>query len=247
QLNMQPYETNNSERNKRFQEIIDITIRLGALFALLLGCYRILEPFVSLMIWSMVLAVSVNPLFVSLKKLFRGRSAPAAVVITVLFLVVLIAPVVWMSISTGMSLSEIGDQIQSGNIKIPAPSDRVLSIPVVGKPIYNTWSLASTNMDQLITQYKDEIISAGKKLVSLIASIGTGTLLLALAIIVSGVLLAYGRPASDFGQSVFVRLAGERGREMFSMAEITVRNVTRGILGVAFIQALVAGIGMFIA
>lgn len=236
-----------SESDKRVREIIDICLKLGALAALMLACYRILEPFISIMVWAIVLAVSLSPLFNSLKRLFRGRGMLAAVVVTVLFLGVLITPIVWMSISTGMSLQHVGEQIKSGDIKVPAPSEKVLSVPVIGKPIYDAWSLASTNISQLIVQYKEQIMIAGTTLLTLLASIGKGMLLLAAAIIVSGVLLAFGTSAGKFGQSVFVRLAGERGKDMFSVAEVTVRNVTKGILGVAFIQALIAGAGMFIA
>ncbi|MFI5135459.1 MAG: AI-2E family transporter [Chitinophagales bacterium] len=240
--------TNSSGNNKiNVESIIDICLRITALAALLIFCYKILEPFISLMIWSIVLAVSINPMFHSVKKLFRGRGALAAVSITVLFLAVLITPIVWMSISTGMSLENLGEQIKAGNVSIPPPSQSVASIPLIGKPIYDAWSLASTNLAQLASEYKDEIISVGTRIASMVASIGKGILLLAAAIIASGVLLAYGTAAGNFGRSLFVRLAGDRGKEMFSVAEVTVRNVTKGILGVAFIQAMFAGAGLFIA
>jgi len=241
--------TNNSSSEKKIsvEYIIDICLRITALAALLIFCYQVLEPFISLLIWGIVLAVSLQPLYNSAKKLFGGRGVLAAVIITVLLLAVLITPVVWMSISTGMSLGNLSDQIKAGNITIPPPPQNVSTIPVIGKPIYETWTLANTNLEQLLSQYKDEIISVGKKFVGLIASIGKGMLLLALAIIVSGVLLAFGKPAGKFGEALFVRLAGDRGKEMYSVAEVTVRNVTKGILGVAFIQSMFAGIGMFIA
>jgi predicted PurR-regulated permease PerM len=218
-----------------------------ALAALLISCYFIIEPFVALIVWASVLSISLNPLFLSLKKLFRGKGGLAATVITVLFMLLLIAPIVWMSISTGMSLQSLGEEVKSGELAIPPPNESVKSFPLVGNTIYNTWSLASTNMEQLITQYKTQLITGGTFVAGLIASTGKGILLLALAIIVSGFLLAFGKPAGSFARAFFVRLAGERGREMAMVAEVTVRNVTKGILGVAFIQSLLAGAGMFIA
>ncbi len=52
-----------------------------------------------------------------------------------------------------------------------------------------------------------------------------------------------GRVARD----LFVRLAGKRGAEFADDAKVTVRNVVKGILGVAIIQALLAGIGFAVA
>lgn len=236
-----------AERTKRFNDVVDVSIKMTALAALLISCYYILEPFVAPVLWATILAISINPLFVSLRKRLWGRSFPAAAFITILFLLILIAPIVWMSISTGLSLENLGQEVRSGNLAIPPPDESVKTIPLVGKPIFETWSLASTNIEQLIVQYKSQLITVGTALAGLIASAGKGILLLAIAIIISGFLLAYGTSVGNFARALFVRLAGERGNEMANVAEVTVRNVTKGILGVAFIQAMLAGAGMFIA
>ena len=48
-------------------------------------------------------------------------------------------------------------------------------------------------------------------------------------------------------QTVATRFAGERGSELARVAEQTVRSVASGILGVALIQALLAGLGFLVA
>ena len=47
--------------------------------------------------------------------------------------------------------------------------------------------------------------------------------------------------------AVFTKLIGEKGKDFVMMAEKTVRTVIKGIVGVAFIQAILFGIGMIIA
>src|SRR6185295_7549724 len=106
----------NAEGSKRVNIVVDISLKLVALAALLISCYFIIEPFVALTVWATVLAISLYPLFLSLKKLFWGKGGVAATIITVLFLLVLIAPIVWMSISTGLSLQNLGQQVQSGEL-----------------------------------------------------------------------------------------------------------------------------------
>jgi predicted PurR-regulated permease PerM len=47
-------------------------------------------------------------------------------------------------------------------------------------------------------------------------------------------------------RDLFIRLAGRRGAEFADDAKVTVRNVVKGILGVAIIQALLAGVGFVV-
>ncbi len=68
-----------------------------------------------------------------------------------------------------------------------------------------------------------------------------------LAILIAGALLANSEAAGRATRAVANRLAGERGLEFASVAEQTVRSVASGILGVALIQALLAGLGFLVA
>jgi len=49
------------------------------------------------------------------------------------------------------------------------------------------------------------------------------------------------------GQAIAWRLAGKRGDELARQASAVVRSVSRGILGVALIQAIMTGLGMLVA
>ncbi|MFM9026971.1 MAG: AI-2E family transporter, partial [Bacteroidota bacterium] len=62
-----------------------------------------------------------------------------------------------------------------------------------------------------------------------------------------GVLLMYNKEASAFANAFFRKILKDRGALFSDIAEMTIRNVARGIIGVAFIQAAAAGIGFWIA
>jgi len=83
----------------------------------------------------------------------------------------------------------------------------------------------------------------GKWLLSGAAGVGLGILQFIAAIIIAGVLLAYTDTGTRTARTLSHRLAGERGGEYIDLAETIVRSVARGILGVALIQSLLAGIG----
>jgi predicted PurR-regulated permease PerM len=75
---------------------------------------------------------------------------------------------------------------------------------------------------------------------------GMGILQFVISIIIGGVLLARAEGAYKAAQAIGTRLAGERGAEFVDLAGATLRSVTKGILGVALIQSLLAGLGMLV-
>lgn len=235
------------EEQLSLQRIIDLIVRLLALSLLIYWCFLALVPFFSVMLWASVLAISLYPSFNKIKGWLKGKNVLAAVIITILMLAILIVPAGWLILSTGGEMKTLASNLKSGEISIPPPAQKVGEIPLVGQQLHNIWSLASTNLQEVVLQYKEQIKTAGVKLVSMMVSAGVGLLLLAAAIIISGVLLVYATSLGRFSRTLFVQLAGDKGYELVSMAESTVRNVTRGILGVAFIQSLLAGIGMLVA
>ena len=74
---------------------VEISIRLGLLAALLGWCFLILSPFFSLLLWGIIIAVAVYPLFSWLKTRFRGRGKLASFIVTFTLLSILLIPS-WM-------------------------------------------------------------------------------------------------------------------------------------------------------
>ncbi|MEP7129266.1 MAG: AI-2E family transporter [Chitinophagales bacterium] len=227
--------------------VIDFLIRICALGLLFYWCYGILEPFITIALWSVILAVSLYPLFNSFKKKLGDRDKLAAYLITGILLLLLIAPAVWMLVATGAELKALGDQLKAGNLSIPLPSEELKTFPIVGSKIFEIWSNAMNNLQGFAMEYQDQLKAIFISLFGMIASTGKGLVMLALAVVVSGVLLANATVAGNFINAFFKRVAGPSGLEITSVAAVTIRNVTRGILGVAFIQAMFAGIGIYVA
>jgi predicted PurR-regulated permease PerM len=129
---------------------------------------------------------------------------------------------------------------------INPPPESIKNIPVIGRKLDETWLKASTDFSQVAQENKERIKNVLIGFFGLLSSIIKGILLLAAAVILGAVLMYFGQPAGNFANAFFRRLAGEDGADMAKVAEVTIRNVTRGILGVAFIQSMLAGIGMVI-
>ncbi|MHC4708602.1 MAG: AI-2E family transporter, partial [Planctomycetota bacterium] len=88
-----------------------------------------------------------------------------------------------------------------------------------------------------------QIKEYGIPLFSAAAGAGVGILKFVVSIIIAGVLLANAAGGGHFARAFATRLTGERGAKAVELAGATVRSVALGILGVALIQTLLAGIG----
>ena len=68
------------------------------------------------------------------------------------------------------------------------------------------------------------------------------------ALIVAGIMMAYGESGSRAMRRIISRLSGaKKGPQVYRLSTATIRSVATGVIGVAFIQALLVGIGLFMA
>ena len=236
-----------STQTIRFEKLVDTLIRLGVLFFLIGWSFMILRPFVLVLIWAAVIAIATYPLFSLLTKLFRGRKTLAAVVLTLLFLIILILPSWLVTQSVFEEVSHLRELNKQGELVIPPPGENTATWPAITKPVLDIWRLASENLQEAALKYSDHLKAAGVWFLAAVAGIGMGVLQFVISIIIAGVLLAYSVPIGDAATKIFVKLAGENGKAMGSTTVSTIRSVVKGILGVAVIQATMAGLGFFIA
>jgi predicted PurR-regulated permease PerM len=187
------------------------------------------------------------PIHNALTKKLKGRNVWASVIITVLLILLLIGPAIWLLMATVDEFKELGAAYRSGNLHIPPPTEDVKTWPVIGQKVYDNWLQASQDITALMMQHREEVKSVLIKLFDLFKNTAAGVLLFTLSIVISGVMLTYAKSAGNFVHSLFIQLAGKAGESMAESAELTVRNVAKGVLGVAIIQSLLAGIGFVLA
>jgi predicted PurR-regulated permease PerM len=109
------------------------------------------------------------------------------------------------------------------------------------------WSGASENLGATLTSIAPHLKEAGGWLLSTAAGAGVGVLQFVVSIIIAGVILANATGFGEFLKALATRVTGERGEEFAMLASKTVRSVAQGVLGVALIQSLLAGVGLLAA
>jgi len=228
--------------------LLDVLIRAGLILFLAVLCYRIFSPFLTLMAWALILAVALYPLQQFLAAKIGGRQGLSATMIVILGIVLIVTPTAILMSSLGDSVHRLIDDVQSDALEIPAPPDSVAGWPVVGAKVHAVWSQAHTDLPALVRSMQPKIGDLAKTAVAFVASIGGGLLQFLASFIIAGILMAFGEAASRGSRAIFERVAGvERGAEFATLSTATIRAVAQGVIGVAFIQAIIVGLCLLVA
>lgn len=271
-----------------------------ALLLLLTGCFFVLRPFMTALMWAIILAYSLYPLQRLFTHWFRGSRTLAACFVTLTVTILLAGPVVLIGLSIAQDGKDLAVATRNWFMAVPdQPPAWVGQVPVVGDELDVYWSGFAEDrkrwMDQLdqevkttpprpkivvetgdglvvqdppptaplddkdpVTGAKNDsshvVILLGRFLSSarswLIAAglaVGQGVTQVLVSAFLAFFLLRDATELSERLGVVVERLAGDRGRHLIKVAGDTVRGVIYGILGTAIVQALVAGLGFWIA
>ena len=229
------------------KQIIHIALQLLALAVLMGWCFQILAPFFTPIIWAAIIAVSLYPMHQKLKRRLKGKGVLAAVLITAIFFGLFIFIGGFLGIKTGTEIKTEITNYNEGKLKIPSPPESIKGWPIVGEKLHQAWTQLNDGVDGFIQKYPEELKTLGSYGLQLLATTSKALFIFLLAILISGVFLAYSEESSDFATTVFNRLINSTKFDMASIAAVTIRNVVRGILGVSLIQSLCAGVGFAIA
>ena len=167
-------------------------IRLVCLGLIGYWAFILISPFLTIVIWSTVIAVALYPIFEWLSAKFVGHRALAAAVITLCSLIVIIGPATWLGLSLADSARVLSVRLSDGTLAIPPPPEAVKAWPVIGKNVYETWQLASSNLQEMLLQAAPQLKSLGAGVLAAAGSVSINLLKFIVATIVSGFLFIPG-------------------------------------------------------
>jgi predicted PurR-regulated permease PerM len=226
---------------------LETSIRIGLALFLVVWCFQIARPFLEPIVWGIILAIATQPIYTALCRAMGGRRSLAAASLVVGALAVLIVPSVLLTTNLVESTTGLAEKVEAGTLEVPPPPAGVADWPIVGERVHAFWAAASRNLDAALDPLHPQLKAVGAWVLGTAASAGFGLVVFALAIVLAGVLLANGEPAAAAARRIAERLVPDRGAELVGLARDTVQSVTSGILGTAFIQSFLAGIGLLAA
>jgi predicted PurR-regulated permease PerM len=225
----------------------EIFIRLTLLAAMAVSCFLLMIPFLKLIVTGIIIAIGVYPGYRMLTNALKGRTKWAATICTIVLLAVMIVPAVLLAGTLVDGISTLVHQVQAGQLNIPPPPPSLNTVPLVGPKLEGLWTLASTNLSEVVKRLSPEIAKRIPAVLSASAGAGGMILQFLISILLAGYLLATSEANGRFADRLFLRIFGDQGLEFKELVSATVRSVTNGILGVAVIQTFFATLGFWFA
>lgn len=229
------------------RNLLDVLIRAGLILFLAVFCFRIFHPFLDLMLWALILAVTLYPLQGMLQRALGQRPALAATLLALVGLALLLVPVVLIGFSIADSVADLVHRFQAGGLRIPTPPEAVAGWPLVGPYIYNAWQRLAVDFLGAAQQAAPHLQGVARTVLAKAAGVGMELLQFLGAFLVACVIMAYGPLGARTAEDIAVRVSGpERGPELARLSTATIRAVAQGVVGVAFIQTLLLGLGFIV-
>jgi len=221
-------------------------VQIGALLLLLIMCFQIISPFLTIVVWAMIIAVALYPAHVALASKLGGREKTSAVAFVLIGLAIIIIPTYLTAGSSITALTAVGSSLQEGTVKISPPDESVAEWPIIGKKVYGAWSEAAVNLEATLNKYQPQLAALSQGILKFAGSMAIGVLQFVLSVIIAGVFLVSAEAGYRTAMGIMSSLLGKRGNELVDLSIETIRSVAKGVLGVAVIQAILSAIGLMV-
>lgn len=218
------------------------------LLALLGACLWVMAPFWSALFWGAVLAFASWPLMRLLTRALRGRESLAAGILTLGWMLLVAAPLVWLGFNLADHVRDATVFIKDVQVDgLPDPPTWLASIPLVGERLVGYWTTIDQQGAAMLASLKPYLGQLGNWLLARSAQIGGGILELTLSLVFVFFFYRDGPRLAAFVLSLLERLIGDRAQYYVDLVAGTVQRVVNGVIGTAAAQAVLALIGFLIA
>ena len=230
------------------KDLTETLIRFGLIAFMVVVCVWVFEPFAKFALWALILAVALYPLHQRLTNSLNGRQGLSATLLVVASLILIGAPTAMLGDSFAGHAKDAYTAFENDTITIKQPNPSVAEWPIIGEKLYHAWSAAADDLPGYLKEYRPQLKQILGKVLGTAADTAGAVLLFFGALIVAGIMMAYGGPGSQAIQRILCRLTDPmRGVRLQALITATIRSVATGVIGVAFIQALLLGVGFYMA
>jgi len=153
--------------------LLDVFIRSGLVLAMTMLCYKIFAPFLPLMLWALILAVTMYPIHRQIARRLGGRQGLAATLLILIGIVLIVAPTSVLLSSLGDSTFALINNVKNNTLQIPAPSPDVADWPIIGKKVHAYWSQVHADLPATIQSMQPKIGELAKHSLDIVT--GTGS------------------------------------------------------------------------
>jgi predicted PurR-regulated permease PerM len=231
-----------------WQQRIEQIVVIALLVVLAVGCLTVLQPFLSALLWALILSFSTWPLYAGLVRRLNGRRSLAAFLMTLLVAAIFILPLAAAGAGLADSVAKVGSMVavllRQGP---PGPPDWAAELPIIGPDLAARWvelERLGAGWTAELQPYLDTALNA---LLSLGVRLGEAILQVSLGVLAAFFFFRDGAEAMRRLSVAVERLGGLQAQRLLTVAASTVRSVVYGVIGTALAQATLQGLGLWLA
>jgi predicted PurR-regulated permease PerM len=216
---------------------------------LILASVWILRPFLAPVIWATMIVVSTWPVMLAVQRRLWNKRWCAVTVMTVALLLVFVAPFTAAIGTIVRHADELAGWAKNlRGLRVPVAPDWVAKTPVVGEQVAAVWNEYAAkgveDLDEAVAPYAGRV---ARWFVAEVGGFGLVTVQFLLTVVISAIMYSLGESWARWVRRFGRRLAGERGDNIVQLAGKAIRGVALGVVLTAFIQAILGGMGLWIA
>ncbi|MDT3776799.1 AI-2E family transporter YdiK [Nitrospira sp. MA-1] len=228
------------------QDITRTVLAVLFIGGLIAGSLWILRPFLPAVIWATMIVVASWPVLLRIQEWLWGRRWLAVTVMTCILLLIFVVPFSLAIVTIVTNSNIIAGWVEAvGTLQLPPPPDWLQTIPLVGKQAAQTWGeWAASGQEDLANRLAPYAAGLVRWSVDQLGSFGMIAMQFLLTVVMAAILFATGETVTESVRRFGRRLAGVHGENAVILAGQAIRGVALGVVGTAFVQATLGGIGL---
>ena len=120
-----PYEPAHDLEERLSRRLRDVFIRAGLVLTLVLLCYHIFSPFLTMTLWALILSITLYPLHQMLAGRIGGKQGLASTLIVLVAVAVIVTPTIMLASEFGDSVHQLVNGVRNNTLEVPVPSEKV--------------------------------------------------------------------------------------------------------------------------
>jgi predicted PurR-regulated permease PerM len=225
------------------------TLAVFLVAALCFASFWILRPFLIAAVWATMTVVATWPVLLRLQARLGGRRGRAVTVLTVCFLLLLIVPLFFASLTVISNAGWVTEWLLSlQSTGLPQAPDWLGRLPLVGTELSGAWNqLAAAGSAKLFAFAGPHLGRLFQWFVGELGGVGMLIVQFLLTVVIAAVLYSTGDTAARGVLLFGHRLAGTQGEQIMILAAKAIRGIALGVVVTALVQAFLAGVGLVVA
>lgn len=216
--------------------------------AVAIGCFLVLQPFLSAILWAAILVFTTWPVAEWMQLRLRLRRSLVAALMVLLTALTVVLPIALAAPSGADDVAQLRRAAEEAlRHGLPAAPAWLVDVPLVGDRLtvlWNTWAEDVSELIAAVRPYVATVIEGG---LSLLLGIANGVLMFLVALFVAFFFYLHGAPIATRLAETLHRIIGPQADRLINLTGATVRGVVYGILGTAIVQGILTAFGLWLS